>query len=121
MNYFKNERVAAFDTDNTLVLWNLDNKKLPGCIKIKNPHDGPEKYFYLKPHKKHVEMLKAYKRAGYFIIVWSNGAAAWSKEVVEALDISSFVDLIITKPLYIFDDLPIEDALGQRRFFEDTE
>lgn len=118
MHVVNNELVVAFDVDDTLVMWgDKHNKPHKSRVKVKNPYSNS--VHYLKPHKKHIELLKTYKGRGYTIIVWSAGGYLWAKEVIEALKLNDYVDIVTTKMLKYVDDLQAEDVLGTRVYLED--
>lgn len=48
-----------------------------------------------------------------------NGWAAWAKAVVDALELHEHVDLIMCKPGIIYDDMPLNEAFGQRKYYQD--
>lgn len=88
-----------FDCDSTLVMWEMDGS--PNAL----PFELYGKKYLLVPHQKHIDKLKEHKREGFTIIVWSAGGAEWSKEVVKVLGLENYVDLMISKPCYYYDDL----------------
>lgn len=121
-----NDKVVTFDVDDTLVMWD-DNPFAPEHDKIsfENPVSflGSGKIIrtetvYLTPHKKHIQKLKGYANSGYFVIVWSMGGGAWAESVVTTLGLQDHVSLITGKPLYLYDDLPLTEALGERRYYQ---
>jgi phosphoglycolate phosphatase-like HAD superfamily hydrolase len=116
MNVIKNEVIVCFDVDDTLVLWNTD--KTEGQL-FHNPYDNS--YTHLKPHKRHIELLKQYKGRGFHVRVWSAGGWQWAEAVVKTLGLESFVDSIETKPAKYIDDLEAKDVLGVRIYIKDEE
>lgn len=101
MIVINNDMTAFFDCDDTLVLWD-------------NPNDGTEK-IYIKnelgnelpvwPHTRHIEKLRQHHLRGHYVVVWSAGGHAWCEDVVNQLNLESYVDLIICKPQWAWDDL----------------
>lgn len=110
---------ANFDVDDTLVMWEAEHTK-PGRNKIRivDPYDNS--VVYLKPHKKHIKILKDLKIRGYTITVWSAGGYQWAEAVVKTLGIEDSVDIVMTKPTKLFDDLPLSE-LGSRVYIAFTE
>lgn len=112
------ENVAAFDCDDTLVMWNADMswmRKAKGCLLFNAvPSLEDPKWIYLKPHQKHIDDLKKLKDQGYGIVVWSAGGAWWAREVVRVLQLKDYVDLTMAKPSRCYDDLEMNQALGDR-------
>lgn len=115
-----NEVNVFCDVDDTLVHWHNDYSK-PGDDKIKiiDPYD--KSVNYLKPHKKHIRLLKKMKGRGNFIIVWSAGGFKWAEAVVKALKLEDVVDLVMTKPAKYVDDLDASVWIGSRIYLKDDE
>lgn len=110
--------VTCFDVDDTLIYW--DYKK--STIKMGIPNDSEITIslngLKIKKHKiiEHVEELKRQKESGACIVVWSASGYEWAQAVVEALCISNYVDLIMSKPLRIYDDKNPQDWMPIRRY-----
>lgn len=110
-----NKKIVSFDVDQTLVMWGEKrNEPKEGRILIVDPNDGEN--MYLTPHTKHIQKLKDYKRSGWFVIVWSASGGDWAHAVCQALDIVDHTSLIIGKPSILFDDLPLNEAFGDRKY-----
>lgn len=109
----ENEQLVMVDCDDTLVMWETSNPNFK-TVKIVDPYDG--KLLKLKVHAGHVKVLKDRKARGSFVIVWSAGGYKWAKAVVEALGLTSYVDLICSKPLMYIDDKKAEDILGEHLY-----
>lgn len=104
-----------FDVDETLIFWKTDQDPNDVVIKIVNPYQS-FKYIEVVPHLRNIEMLKDNKGKGRSVIVWSAGGVFWAKNVVEALNIQSYVDLILPKPVMYADDTDMKDWGCQRIF-----
>ncbi len=116
MKVIENEMLVYCDCDDTLVLWftNCDpNEK----VDIPCPYDG--KLLSLKPHKRHIQLLKDYKARGATVIVWSAAGYKWAESVTKALGLEPYVDYCQTKPTKYVDDLQANEILGERVFLED--
>lgn len=115
-----NEDVYTFDVDDTLVLWGTANyqRPSPDLIEFNDPYDGAK--VYLRPHHRHIKLLKQMKGRGRYVVVWSQGGAKWAREVVKTLGLSNYVDLIITKPHGYVDDLPCEAWLRNRIYIDEV-
>lgn len=112
------ELITFFDCDDTLVMW--DNKYWEpgdGKIELTEPYDAGT--VYLRPHKAHISLLKKFKARNYTIIVWSGNGAQWAKEVIKRLELESYVDVIMSKPIKFVDDLPAEEILTSRIYIEE--
>lgn len=116
MQVIESEQIVYYDVDDTLVLW------FSGCdpsekIDIKNPYYGYN--MSLKPHKRHIDLLKDHKARGSTIIVWSASGYQWAEAVVKALNLESYVDFVQSKPVKFVDDLSASEILGIRIYLED--
>ena len=107
---------VAFDCDETLVLWS-SLKPLEERIHI----EAGEISAYVWPHKKHIEQLKKHKARDHRIIVWSAGGYAWAEAVVKALELDSYVDVVMTKFQWYYDDLKSEEFMPEinRVYYKD--
>lgn len=104
-----------FDVDDTLVMWGYAGLPVDGAIEIECR--GIKQY--VTPHKKHIEQLKAHRARGHTIIVWSQGGWEWAAAVVKALNLEKFVDLVIEKPQWAYDDLPASVFMPQSKWMKD--
>lgn len=116
MKVIKNEMIATFDVDDTIVMWNHWDKENQGQHFI-DPHDGTK--HLLVPHYKHIKLLKDLKSRGYTVIVWSGGGYKWAETVVKTLDLEEYVDFVMTKVSKYIDDLQAVDVLGSRIYLKE--
>lgn len=117
MIFNNNERVVSFDCDDTLVMWGDDfYQPNEGRIAILDPNDG--KTMYLTPHALHIRKLKGYHQSGWFVIIWSAGGGAWANAVAKALELEEHCSLITAKPSILFDDQPLNNAFGERKYWQ---
>lgn len=115
-----NEQVYCFDVDDTLVMWDDQYAdRALGRVRIVDPYDGAT--VYLKPHARHIKLLKQMHGRGRQIIVWSQGGAAWARAVIEALGLSEYVHICMTKPAGYVDDLPAQAWLPNRIYLSHQE
>lgn len=100
-------RVCCYDVDETLVMWNFDETKydMKDIIWI----DGEA----LLPNKSVIQSLKRNKTRGFAIVVWSQSGYDWGAKVVERLELTSYVDVILCKPFRYYDDLNADYWMGQ--------
>lgn len=118
MEVIAHENIAAFDVDDTLVMWdNNFDVPLENKVSITDPYDGSVNY--LKPHRKHINLLKKYKGRGMMVVVWSAAGYKWAESVVKALGIEEYVDYILTKPTKLIDDLTPNEVFGTRLYLKD--
>lgn len=119
-----NDKVVSFDVDDTLVMWDADcNQPGEGKIAVLDPYQSAGYgevpiYIYLTPHEKHIQKLKGYARSGFYIIIWSMGGGEWARNVADALKLTEYCDLISGKPVYLYDDMPLNEAFGERKYFQ---
>lgn len=99
MKVAKNDNLICFDTDDTLVTF----KKIEGIEPIFIGSGEFKQAVY--PISEHVQAIKNSKTRGHYVVVWSQGGHEWAQQVVEALGLTEFVDLVMSKPAWIYDDL----------------
>ena len=137
-------RIAYFDVDHTLIIWEMnpseyvqtakDNKyyselrELPPKRRLsKLLEDQPESLtlispktgnpFRVRPIWTHVSQLIQQRLKGLNIVVWSAGGSDWAEAVVNGLFLDDFVDVIMTKPDFLYDDSKPKDLMGRHFFF----
>lgn len=96
----KQELRADFDIDETLVMEHPED--YPGAEIIQLNYYGHKRLRAI--HKEQVELLKAYKKRGYYIRAHSNNGWQWVKEVVDKLELQDFVNEIECKATKRVDD-----------------
>jgi histidinol phosphatase-like enzyme len=108
MKHIDNELVVVVDVDGTLI------KPDPnGTISL--PYGSEIQKF--SAIKVHVDLVKEYKKRGFYVIVWSMGGAAWARGAVEALKLERFVDQTMCKPSKHVDDRDdVGSIIGTRVF-----
>lgn len=126
-----------FDVDDTLLMWDKPSPDDPRVIAVKCPNSRYARAIndmgvetdelvieqgdwteYLIPHMVHVAQLKAHKSRGNTVIVWSAGGWLWAKTAVEALGLTEYVDLVIEKPTWCYDDLPPNEYMPKSRWMK---
>lgn len=110
MKVLKEEHLVMCDVDDTLIMWVGAN--VVGIKLIANPLTG--EHHYVLPHKGHIKILKDRYARGSKIVVWSAGGYAWAEAVVEALGLTQYVSLIMSKPMMYIDDKKADEILGER-------
>lgn len=113
----QNERVIFFDVDNTLVL--PANEITKTTLRIIDPYDGEIRY--REPHFPHMKLLRNYNARKAFVVVWSKNGYQWATAVINALGLTNFVDLIMTKPCVYVDDEPPVKWMGEHVFIPSTD
>lgn len=125
MRVVKCNQPVYIDVDNTLVMWDdLTPEDKANGIAITCPiskaftEEGNEVEVepwteLLVPHKAHIEMLKQHKLRGHTIIVWSAGGWEWAEAVVKALQLEKYVDVVLEKPMWFYDDLKSSEFMPE--------
>ena len=108
MHIVENENTVFLDVDETLVMHHANNKDLYVIC----PYTGVQEH--LTVHREHVRQLIKNKARGNFVVVWSHAGYKWAEAVIRALNLQDSVDLIISKPVKIFDDLTPNEFLTNR-------
>lgn len=98
------------DVDNTLVSvrtkeevpldWQ-ERGPLPNTFWLKI---SDEEYWVV--YQKHIDFLKKSKLREHVVFVWSAGGHEWAKRVVDILYLNEWVDVVMSKPRWVVDDLP---------------
>lgn len=126
------KNAVFFDIDDTVAMWNATPVELmtrgieitcPGSL-VSIDEDGtqgfaPEWKQLLLPHRRHIEQLKKHKMRGHTVIVWSAGGYDWAAAVVKAFGLESFVDLVISKPTWMYDDLQPAEFMPKPQWEKD--
>lgn len=108
MNVIESELIVGIDVDGTLIV--PDPK---GSLQL--AYGSSIQSF--KPIIAHVDLLKEYKKRGFYVIVWSAGGYKWALQAVQALKLERFVDQILSKPIRHVDDKEdIASIVGTRVF-----
>lgn len=113
-----NEHIVMVDVDETLILDRdpITDKESLNEFVVNNPYDLENKKRI--PHFRHIELIKQMKGRGRYIGVWSGGGVLWAKEVVKALGLESYVDIVMTKPLGYVDDLQADRWLNNHIYLK---
>lgn len=118
MQVIESEDIVMYDCDDTLVMWfsQCDPDKK---VQIVCPYGGS--VTWLKPHYRHIDLLKKHYGRGKTVIVWSAAGYKWAEAVVEALGLKDHVHFIMTKPMSYVDDLEASEILGSRIYLSDKD
>lgn len=104
-----NENLVLYDVDETLVSFNPISGVQPVII----PADPTNAILY--PIQENIEKLKQSKLRGHHVTVHSAGGVVWVENVIVALSLEKYVDVIQCKPKWFCDDEPAETWM--RRFY----
>lgn len=126
------KQTTFLDVDDTLVKWSPSQEELDRFgIWIECPGsavcdvDGSDMGYApawktkLVPHRRHVLQLKKHKMRGHTVIVWSAGGWDWAEAVVKALQLEQYVDLVISKPLWAYDDKKAAEYMPESCYLKD--
>lgn len=140
MIVFPCTKPTFFDVDDTLIMWNRPSPDDPHSVVVCCPpsthqfrtfdengkliEEGPKIEIpgwseRVTPHKKHIEQLKLHKLRGHTIIVWSAGGWEWAEAAVKTLGLEKFVDLVIEKPIWAYDDLSPNEYMPKSQWMKD--
>ena len=111
------DNVAYFDVDETLLMykWEADREHEAMDVAV----EGSLLSARVVPHRRHVELVKLHKAWGNGVIVWSRSGVRWAKAAVVALGLEGYVDAVISKPFYYYDDKTCCQILGEHRYKDD--
>ena len=99
-----------FDVDDTLILYNRydlpDENRL--LLEV-----GANLMISVHPHEKHIAALIEHKKKGYNIVVWSQSGSEWAESVIKKLNLTKYVDVVLSKPYMYYDDLLSYQFMGE--------
>ena len=95
-------RLAAYDCDDTLVMWDIPEDFPEGDIVTVRCRDYSDR---LAPNKYNIDLLKKFAKRGHYVVVWSQGGSDWAEAVVKALELEEYVQVVMSKPNYFIDDI----------------
>lgn len=111
MIYFDKQNLRACDVDDTLIM-HRPNKFTSAVVDIENPYDGITRRYDL--NRNMIKLIREEHARGNPILVWSRRGAPWAKAVVEALQLTDIVSLIMDKPMVYFDDKDVSEWMRDR-------
>lgn len=116
MKVIKSENSVFCDVDDTILCWINPTVDEPGKLAV--PFAG--KTVFLTPHQYHIDLLKMYKKRGYYVTVWSANGWEHAENACNILKLTDIVDVACGKPSKYMDDNPdAANILGPRVFCED--
>lgn len=132
MIVLKSDNSVHCDVDDTIAMWNPTPEQsekygieitCPGGLYQNDRGEikmGPSWTQRIVPHFTHVEQLKKHKARGHFVCVWSAGGWEWAQAAVKALGLEQYVDLVISKPRWTYDDLQAEQFMPKSQYMENV-
>ena len=115
MQTIRNERIIPCDVDDTLIIHNPKGMNIARAS-VLDPESG--RFLSMGVNEPMVKLVKEEKHRGAYVIVWSRGGYQWALNVVAALELQDYVDLILTKPMVYFDDTPVDKWLETRIYLD---
>lgn len=110
----KGDKWLFVDVDDTLIAYEWPSELEKDTILIDN--NGWQQR--VLPRKEHIKILKTFKFLGYNVCVWSLTGAYWPEKIVKELKIEEYVDITMSKPLFLMDDQPVENQSWKRIYKE---
>ena len=107
--------VNFWDIDDTLVRWTLRPEEQSLRFECRG------KECYANPIKENVQELIRQSLKGSHTVVWSRGGTLWAEAAVKGLGLEKYVDVILSKPQNLYDDLDPEYWVPKRKHLEETE
>lgn len=115
---YPNGKTLFVDVDGTLVLYPdmYPNGEVPNQHFLCHMFFGKNPEFETGGYVNSlvVSKIKAFKAIGYTIVVWSQSGGDWAEHVIKKLSLEAYVDVCMSKPLWIIDDLEPSKWLTNR-------
>jgi len=99
------------DCDDTLCQW--DRSKYPDLPKTVI-RGGRNDDCEVVLNQKNINVVKKFRKLGYYIVVWSHSGHVWAENVVKACGLTEYVDQVMDKPMFYLDDRPAGEFMGER-------
>lgn len=117
MKVFNKENILAVDIDGTLIDYpKKSDTAVTGDIFLAYG----DKLLHLRPMQMNIALMKHCKKVReYGILVWSANGKDWAIKVLDALGLTEYADIIMTKPIEYLDDKPVEQWMTNRIHLED--
>ena len=111
MKVLKGDIVVCYDVDDTLIsiVETIDEHTLLAFVEDGFPVG-------INPIECNIEALKRHKRCGQKTVVWSRGGHKWACAVIKALQLEEYVDVVMCKPMWYYDDIPASKWMGEPRW-----
>jgi len=97
--------------DDTLVTTCNQDKPPEDAIQVSYELRGKKFKQWVRPMSRHIRAVIHRKDNGHPIIVWTGGGWEWGEAIVEALGLTKYVDVIMSKPCLYFDDLEVQEFM----------
>lgn len=113
MKTIESDKIVCFDVDDTLISQDFHEEKAQVTISC----NGYKTEALIINNN--VEAIKRHKKQGQIVIVWSAAGYKWAEAVVKALKLEKYVDIAMSKPMWYYDDLPVQKWMGKPRWGKD--
>lgn len=107
------DKIVCFDVDDTLITQEFHEEKAEAVIEC----NGYKTEVLIIENN--VEAVKRHKKQGQTVIVWSAAGYKWAESVVKTLKLEKYVDYAMSKPVWYYDDLPVQKWMGKPRWGSD--
>lgn len=111
----RSTKIYFFDVDDTLVFschFPPDGMNLGELDYL---HIGGQLWYI---HTAHTKLVMDLKARGHTVVVWSAGGWEWAEKVVEALHLTEYVDVVMSKSDGFCDDKPSSAFMSEAdRFY----
>lgn len=100
-------KTAFFDCCDTLVLYDFPQHYCGevAIIEYEEHISGRMKRKRMAVNRPAVDRLIEHKKKGHCVVVWTRGSWQWAKGIVESLKLEEYVDVVMDKPDWLYDDL----------------
>ena len=112
MKTVAHERIIPVDVDETLII-HENPLSYSRYVDVEDPLEAG-KFITLGVNEPMVKILKDESLRGAFIIVWSRSGHQWAEAIVKALNLSYYVNIVMTKPQVYLDDKEVSEWLKDR-------
>lgn len=115
MQIIQDHRVACFDIDETLLMFDW---------KDYTSETGHLMYLddcAVLPNHRNIDLLLQFKARGFTIIAWSQGGYAYAAQAIALLGLESKVDYVMSKPNWYIDDLHASAWMGKNIWLHPTD
>lgn len=108
----RNERVIPTDIDDTIVMHTWTPDQLKDTVDIPDAITGG--FIRVLPNQAMIRLVKEEKARGAYVMAWSRGGYQWAADVILAVGLYDYVDIVLSKPLAYFDDKNVSEWMTDR-------
>ncbi len=111
MTTITNENIRPFDIDGCLIVNTATSLK---TVLVWDKVE--DKHIRVGINEAMVRLLKEEHSRGSYVIAWSRSGYDWARAVILALNLDTYVSLVLSKPTVYFDNEPVQDWMKDRVF-----